>query len=260
MGLAMKTQAPHPHEAAARDAADAPAREPADDNAEAGFRAWLATHPIHRQMYESLESSLDGVQDLPQERPLLRDAGPLRRARKARAAPRAGTGRRIPRAVMLSVALAVVGGGWMGWDHWRNEPTFTKEFTVAAGQHFDVELPDGSALELGAATQAQVRLYRDHREVTLRDGQAMFTVSHDPAKPFDVLAGMVRVRVVGTRFSVRHAPSGMDAGKTVVAVEAGRVRVSQISSPEDSGVELGAGQSVTADEGGGLQAVVDPLH
>ncbi|MEZ2297866.1 FecR family protein [Variovorax sp. RCC_210] len=258
-----------------------------DAAAQAEFRTWLAADASHGPLYEALGHSLDGVRQLPAEhvhalkqglkvdalqaaataatsaapaKPRQRPASPGRRAWLL------DLGRLVPQAAMAATAVGVVGGGWLGWDRWRSQPTFEKHYATARGQRLNVDLPDGSTLQLDAATQAEVRLYREHREVRLVGGQAMFIVSSNPAQPFHVLAGAARVVVVGTRFSVRHMPSGIDAGKTTVAVESGRVRVSGAAlrgAPGADagigigvGVELGAGQGVTADEAGRLAPVV----
>lgn len=197
---------------------------------------------------------------LPTKRPTQRPQQP---ALPGRRAWMAGIGRLVPQAATAAAAVALVGGGWMGWAHWRSQPTFAKQYATARGQRLDVQLPDGSALQLDAATQAEVRLYRERREVRLLEGQAFFIVHADPQRPFDVLAGAMRITVVGTRFSVRRTFAGLDAGKTVLAVESGRVRVSGTDSPgaaeggQATGhLELTAGQGVTADEAGRLQPVV----
>ena len=71
----------------------------------------------------------------------------------------------------------------------------------------------------------------------------------DADRPFDVLAGSVKVTVVGTQFAVRHT-----AGSPVqVAVQEGQVRVSA-AGPSDA-VLLTAGQQVQADGDGRLSAV-----
>lgn len=250
-----------------------------DAAAEAEFQQWLAADPVHGELYDELDGSLDGVRLLPGDsiQSLRATVQEDARARVAAVPPRrapspasrgspASPGRRnwlldlgrlVPQAALAGTAVAVVGGGWLGWAHWRGQPIFEKHYATARGQSLNIDLPDGSALQLDAATQAQVRLYRDHREVRLLDGQAMFIVSSNAAQPFHVLAGETRVVVVGTRFSVRHTRSGIDAGKTTVAVESGRVRVSALASVEGAGVELTAGQGVTADDAGRLAPVVE---
>ncbi|MNY86609.1 fec operon regulator FecR [compost metagenome] len=111
-------------------------------------------------------------------------------------------------------------------------------------------MPDGSRLRLDAATRLEVAYYRNRREVKLLEGQAMFKVSANPTMPFNVLAGPVRVTVVGTRFAVRYTPSLPGDAGVRVAVEEGKVRVAG-----DHVVMLSAGQQVTSDRDGVLTDV-----
>jgi transmembrane sensor len=264
-----------------------------DAASEAEFQDWLRADPEYADAYEEMAKSFDPVRELPDDkvqslkeglrqdapmgppvqelaanpvhvagptvRPVIRQPQP---ASPGRRAWMIGLGRFFPQAATAMAVVAMVSGGWMGWDHWRSQPTFAKNYATERGQRLDIQLPDGSTLQLDAATQAEVRLYHARREVRLLEGQALFAVHANPQQPFDVLAGAVRVTVVGTRFSVRHTRAGLDAGKTVMAVESGRVRVARAASPsmqaDDAAgrVELTADQSVTADETGRLQPVV----
>jgi transmembrane sensor len=62
-------------------------------------------------------------------------------------------------------------------------------------------------------------------------------VTPDPARPFDVIVGPSRVRVVGTRFNVRRS-----AEQLSVAVESGRVVVQpQLSDAQHAELEAGEG-------------------
>ena len=90
----------------------------------------------------------------------------------------------------------------------------------------------------------------------------MFSVQGDKARPFDVLAGPLRITVVGTRFSVRYTPS-LGSQQVQVAVEEGHVRVARADAPRPGegrpgadAVELTAGQAVAADGEGRLGPVV----
>jgi transmembrane sensor len=72
----------------------------------------------------------------------------------------------------------------------------------------------------------------------------------------------VRVTVVGTRFTVRHTSTGLEAGETRISVDEGRVRVGRdpagpATMPAESGiaVELSAGQSVAVDAQGKVGAI-----
>jgi transmembrane sensor len=66
-----------------------------------------------------------------------------------------------------------------------------------------------------------VRLEKDARRVTVHDGQALFDVAHDSARPFLITAGDETVRVVGTKFDVRRRD-----GQLTVTVLRGLVEVS----------------------------------
>ncbi|MET1117217.1 MAG: FecR domain-containing protein [Comamonas sp.] len=145
-----------------------------------------------------------------------------------------------PQAALAAVVLALTGGGsYLAWEHWQQQPLFAQSFETQRGQQLNVQLPDGSRLRLDTATRIDVRLYRQRREVFLPEGQVVFSVEGDSARPFDVLAGTTRVTVVGTRFSVRNT-----AGSPVsVAVEEGRVRVAPAAAAHQApALLLGAGQ------------------
>ncbi len=252
---------------------------------EAELQAWLAADPAHTRALAQVEDVWGRMDELPDEGvvalkaglpsheagtalpPSVAIPGPQHHPRLPSSAHPASPGRRswliglgrlIPQAV---VAFSIVGVVWYGWNIWQHQPTFQQSFATARGEQKKVNLPDGSILWLDTATQAEVALYRQRREVRLTDGQALFAVQSNSDQPFDVLAGSTRVTVVGTRFSVRRTRSGLGAGGSVsVAVEEGRVRIASDSATHKAGdagasVELGAGQSVTADAAGELGPV-----
>lgn len=172
-------------------------------------------------------------------------------------ADRTGPTRRrilIPALSMAAVTAVVTSTGGLAWKHWQARPTFVQSLASKRGQQLEVTMPDGSRLRLDAATQLEVAYYRNRREVTLLEGQAMFEVSAKPAMPFDVLAGPIRVTVVGTRFAVRYTPSLPGDAGVRVAVEEGKVRVAQVAAG-DHVVLLSAGQQVTSDRDGVFAAV-----
>lgn len=261
-----------------------------DAHGDAALQDWLRADPRHAQALADMEETFGAVGQLPDgEVAALRTGLPghasvhgapvgptllsppppspsLPSRLPGRATPPRQAGRRrlFPQAAFaLTLALAL-GGGWLGWERWQHQPTFVQSFATARGQQLSVTLPDaasgGSTLQLDTATRLEARLYRGLREVRLADGQAMFTVHADPARPFHVQAGPLRITVVGTRFSVRHTSTGIDAGKTVVSVEEGRVRVSPLDPGEGGAtalagqapVELSAGRMLVASQDGRL--------
>jgi transmembrane sensor len=81
---------------------------------------------------------------------------------------------------------------------------------------------DGSMAELfGRDSELSTDLETPERVVSRLKGGARFHVVPNPARSFQVLAGSVRVRVLGTTFSVQQWPSGA----TQVLVDRGRVEV-----------------------------------
>ena len=158
-------------------------------------------------------------------------------------------------AVAAALVLGTVFGVMevVGWSPWQSPPQFAQAFAAPQGQQTQVQLPDGSLLRLDTDTQLDVSLYAQRREVRLAQGQAMFQVQGDAARPFDVLAGPVRITVVGTRFAVRYTPGMAGYDGVRVAVEEGRV---QVAASGAAPVLLTAGQQVVTDATGTLGPVV----
>lgn len=264
-------------EVCARDARDLAAatwavrrRNGLDAEGRAALQAWLAADPRHAAALEGMAATVGQLRQLPG------DAVAALRRSLPEAAPTRGASARDPRrgwrlgalvapAAVAVLAVALVGGGWMGWTRWQALPTFAQAFATERGQQIVARLPDdpvrGSSVQLDTATRLEARLFRDRREVRLQDGQAMFSVHADKERPFHVWAGHLHIVVVGTRFSVRHTASGLDAGRTVVAVEEGHVRVSRAAGQEpgqDDGaapIELVAGQMLVGEDDGRLGPV-----
>ncbi|WP_431098545.1 FecR family protein [Polaromonas aquatica] len=239
-----------------------------DATEEAAFEGWLAADHANRAAFKRRQSDWDTLNRLP--------AGGLRTLRenladdKAAARPqplRSAWWRALtdwaPHGAVAATVVMAMGGGYLAWGYWQQQPVFAQGFSTTRGQQRDVTLPDGSRLRLDTITRADVALYRQRREVRLPEGQAMFQIRGDAGRPFDVLAGPLRITVVGTRFSVRYTP-GVPGNEGVhIAVEEGRVRVARAESPANGApqqaseavVELGAGQQIASDMAGMLGAV-----
>jgi len=69
-------------------------------------------------------------------------------------------------------------------------------------------LDDGSAVTLNTDTVIRSSFNGQIRRVELVRGEALFDVAKDAARPFVVVAGTVRVRAVGTSFTVRSHGDG----------------------------------------------------
>lgn len=92
------------------------------------------------------------------------------------------------------------------------------DHVTTTAEHRAVDLPDGSVVELGAASALDVEFNDSTRLVKLRSGEAFFNVKLGDERPFTVKAGGVTVVVTGTAFNVRLADEAV-----AVAVEEGSV-------------------------------------
>lgn len=81
------------------------------------------------------------------------------------------------------------------------------EISTAKGQILRVPLPDGSSVTLNTASRIVAAFDLKVRRVHLNAGEALFEVAKDATRPFIVEAGRLRVRAVGTVFSVTRGAS-----------------------------------------------------
>ena len=104
-------------------------------------------------------------------------------------------------------------------------------------------LPDGSRVELDADSRITTRYTARQRSISVDFGEAYFLVAKDPARPFLVDAGDMKVTAVGTAFNVRR-----NNDRVVIAVSEGRVQLdnnnesTDIAAPSKGATPLEAGQ------------------
>lgn len=79
-----------------------------------------------------------------------------------------------------------------------------RRIVTSKGDMRRIALPEGSAITLNTDSQVEPRIRAQMREVSLYKGEAIFDVAHDKTRPFVVQAGPVKIRVLGTTFSVRR--------------------------------------------------------
>jgi transmembrane sensor len=130
-------------------------------------------------------------------------------------------------------------------------------YNTAKGEHRTLTLADGSTVDLNAGSRLQVSLGAHERRVVMGEGEAVFDVAHDAARPFVIAAGDRNVRVVGTRFDVRRRD-----GKLSVSVERGLVEVDPADGAPGRGFRLHPGQRLDHLEGAPDVALsaIDPLQ
>lgn len=205
---------------------------PNDAGLQAKLRLWLDADPQHRREYEVLGQLWCAAELVPRQRlEALCEPDPVQKL------PRRSV---LRQALAAGVAIAALGLGWTGWQYQRLN--HQEQLSTVLGERRQVELPDGSYLELNSATRLSIDFSPGQRQVRLEAGEAMFTVAHDSDRPFVVGTAQGSVTVTGTRFDVRQ-----DALQTRVAVEQGSVRVEGAAG---SRAQLGAGQGSRIDAQG----------
>ena len=202
------------------------------------FDAWLNQHPQHRDEFQLLQGLWTAADLLPAPRlKALAENQPARRERRPLL-------RYAVAASVLAVALGL--GLFSGLNH---PGGYSAEFSTALGERKHVALPDGSVIDLNSRSRLQVRYDTDRRLIELSEGEAMFSVEHDSARPFVVEAGSGKITVTGTRFDVRR-----DVTQTRVAVEQGTVKVQGHDAPDNEFINLTAGLGTHVDAQGKVAA------
>ncbi|MBX6332525.1 MAG: FecR domain-containing protein [Gemmatimonadaceae bacterium] len=113
-----------------------------------------------------------------------------------------------------------------------------REYVTPRGQRATVRLDDGTRVTLGAQSRLRWSEPLGARRDVYLDGEALFTVAHDPRRPFRVHVGDAVMQDLGTEFSVRGYA---DDGRVVVVVKSGQVAFSPRGTAASQPVVLDAG-------------------
>jgi transmembrane sensor len=167
--------------------------------------------------------------------------------------PPQGLSRRWAFGLGGALAASVV-AGFIGLERsgWRPAQRYQTE----RGEVRRLPLADGTVVALNTETNVAVTYSPERRNIRLIDGEALFDVAKNPKRPFYVDAGDIRVRAVGTSFSVTKR-LGMP---TEVLVREGVVEITR--QGEDSAlspIRLAANQQASATPGAPITPVdLDP--
>lgn len=157
------------------------------------FACWLAADPRHEEEYRAMLEIWQTADHLP------RTATVIDFNQTAQQAPQVRNWRPLASAAALAL-LALPLAAWLGWTQgWL--PNDYQHFETG-DQRRTVQLSDGSQVELNLHSELTYLNYKDQRQVTLKRGEAYFTVQHDSKHPFIVRAGSGQARVTGTQFNV----------------------------------------------------------
>lgn len=122
---------------------------------------------------------------------------------------------------------------------WLTTGSDRYEIATVAGERRTVPIGEGSSAVLNGASRL-ILDRNDPRYAELAAGEATFTVRHDSAQPFLVVAGDHRVQDVGTAFNLVH-----DRGQFTVEVIEGAV----VYDPDGTPVTLNEGQTLRVRNG-----------
>jgi transmembrane sensor len=205
-----------------------------------GFAAWLETSPRHVEEFLLAAAVWKELDHFDPERrveihQLIADARNnvlplLATAAQGLNAPLSDSTRGKRR--RLGVAAGVMAAILAAFAVWLLQGVGPHAYATSRGEQRAFQLEDGSVIYLNTQSRVQVRFSRDVRAIRLLEGEAMFTVEHDAARPFRVMAGQTVIQAIGTRFNVYRAPAG-----TTVSVVEGVVQISprpQSASPPTS--------------------------
>jgi transmembrane sensor len=148
--------------------------------------------------------------------------------------------RKLTRLPVLAAAALTLLASITAVFLWIDSDT-ARSYSTGIGEQRTIQLLDGSTVELNARSRVKVRLTDRRRDVTLIEGQALFSVAKDKQRPFVVQAGDAQVRAVGTEFDVYKKQA-----ETVVTVVEGRVETySGADGADAAAVMLSAGEQLT---------------
>jgi len=164
-------------------------------------------------------------------------------------------------AVAASVFIVCVGAAAAWWQYGR------EVYSTQIGEQRSIALADGSTVELNSQSRVRVRFDNRQRRIELLEGQALFHVTKDPARPFLVRADRTTVRAVGTVFDVyrKRGTAVITVVEGVVVVEHNEAEPAPTSAivaeqSHEQGerpfppVRLAAGRQVIVKPGAGVEA------
>ena len=190
----------------------------------ASFAQWLDEDPNHRWAFEEISEVWAKLRTLNDVEPLLQqpDVVLFPNVADSKMVPGAA-GRNSVRSDWSTLVVSVfVGIGAL--IHFALALP-NEEFVTGVGESRDVNLSDGSLLELNARTKMIVSIDDQRRRIQLVDGEVVFHVAKG-TRPFVVETELGVVRALGTSFAVE-----LNDGKLEVSVIEGRVSVLTVGDP-----------------------------
>ncbi|MCP1623718.1 FecR family protein [Pseudomonas nitroreducens] len=218
--------------------------EECSDAERAEFAQWLALDTRHEVEYQAMLEIWQLSELLPPTpRAIPAPIAPTPLSdRRPRTSRRPRSGKRI--AAVAAGVLVAIGAVWSaGWSAgWL--PSKVGYYAAQPGTR-EVQLADGSTVELNSNSQLFFADFRDRRSAWLKSGgEAYFRVVHDTLQPFSVYTDNGSVRVTGTRFNV-----WTDSHQMLVTLLEGSVVVSPPDSVDGNSAQLTPGMQARFTQG-----------
>lgn len=153
--------------------------------------------------------------------------------------------------IAACMAFLAATAGTFAWLQFYAAQTYATH----VGEQRSIRLSDGSTVSLNSRSRVRVAFNEAERSVELLEGQALFEVSKDPARPFVVRSAEARVRAIGTQFDVNRKSSG-----TVVTVVEGTVSVLMEPDVFDPNSRVPQSTASAQDAGDAGGAGIPSLH
>lgn len=136
--------------------------------------------------------------------------------------------RRMTRWIAISAAASValiasIGLGIMLTRSPQHTPAPQLAYTSAGNETKNIQLPDSSTVAMHRQATLTYSVQENNVRRAELSGEAFFDITHDAAQPFEVHAGDLTIKVLGTSFIVDAQPY---ATEVMVRVLSGRVMVS----------------------------------
>lgn len=203
--------------------------DPDDEELQSRFEEWLARDPAHVQAWGEMHVTASVMAEIPHALhvPSAIIPAPVLRMRR----------RVFARKPVFACGLALVAAcAAMIFLTPDMLVRLRADHYAPVAETRDIRLADGSEIILAPQAAISITMNASERSIHLLQGEALFTVHHDPARLFRVTTGNAVITDIGTVFDV-----SADGAATVVAVREGRVRVTARRSAS-AGRELHAGE------------------
>lgn len=220
------------------------------------FIIWLKRSPVHLSAYLGVERTWASLGQIDPSRRIdvaallaQADANVVQLTAATPSARASRRARSVPAALAACALIACVGG--LVWFQLQ----FANRFSTGVGEQRTLKLSDGSTVVLNTDTSVRVNFSDSVREVRLLDGEALFNVAKNRARPFRVRSEEVVAQAVGTSFVVRRKST-----QTVVTVIEGEVAVVDIAQVDVAAPALIAQGAVHVSAGTRADVVDKRIH